>query len=154
MESGSITFQLIDDDGDELPGTWQYEWSGPNPFELAVFAITELSGKAWKWSSQHQGRGVLSTQRCRAFKVRVGRLFAKNRRPITAAVLARIIAQETQRKGEPVPSPKEIAAILSGKNDCDWEGGPSQTAPGMLRALRIALRAAYEGEGGLRISWG
>ncbi len=154
MESGSLTLQLIDDDGDELPGTWSYEWSGRDPFELAVFAITEASGKPWKWSSQHIGRGVLSPQRCRAFKVRVGRLFNKKRRPQLAAVLARIIAQETLRPGQPPPDPKEVAEILSGRVEADWEAGPSQSAPAMLRALRDALRAAYEGEAGLRISWG
>jgi hypothetical protein len=154
VESGSLTFQLIDEDGDELPGTWAYEWSGRDPFELAVFAVTELSGKPWKWSSQGRGRGVLSVQRCRAFKVRVGRLFNKKRRAQTAAVLARIITQETLRPGQPGPSAKEIASILAGTTDVDWDAGPVQTAPAMLRALRNALRAAYEGEGGLRISWG
>jgi hypothetical protein len=154
VESGSLTFQLIDEDGDELPGTWSYEWSGRDPFELAVFAVTELSGKPWKWSTQARGRGVLSPQRCRAFKVRVGRLFNKKRRPQTAAVLARIITQETMRPGQPGPNVKEIAAILTGKAEVDWDAGPAQTAPAMLRALRNALRAAFEGEGGLRISWG
>ncbi len=154
MESGSLTFQLIDDDGDELPGTWSYEWSGRDPFELTVFAVTELSGKAWKWTTQRRDGGILSAQRCRAFKVRVGRLLNKSRRPVTAAVLARIITQETLRPGQPGPSTKEIASILAGHTDIDWEAGPSQTAPAMLRALRDALRAAVEGEGGLRITWG
>lgn len=153
MESGSLTFQLIDDDGDELPGSWSYEWSGRDPFELAVFAVTELSGKPWKWSSQHVGRGVLSAQRCRIFKVRVGKLFNKKRRAQTASVLARIIVQETQRPGQPAPDPGELAAILAGRVEPDWEAGPSQSAPAMLRALRDALRAACESEAGLRIAW-
>ena len=154
MEAGSITFQVIDEDGDELPGTWSYEWSGRDPLELAIFAVTELSGKPWKWSSLRSGRALLSPKQCRALSIRVGKQLRRERRPLTAAVIARVISNEALRPGVPGPDSKQIARILAGGTPPDWDAGPAQSTPAMLRALRQALRAARECEGGLRITWG
>jgi hypothetical protein len=154
VEAGSITFQLIDEDGDELPGSWAYEWSGRDPLELAIFAVTELSGKPWKWSSIKAGRALLSPKKCRALSVRVGNQMRRARRGVTASVIARVISNEALRPGVPPPDAKQIARILAGGSAADWDAGPAQTTPAMLRALRHALRAARECEGGLRITWG
>ena len=154
MESGKITFKLIDDDGDDLPGAWSYEWSGRDPFELAVYAITEASGRAWKWSSRRDSAGLLSARRCRALKTRVSNLLLKSRSAMTAAVIARIVAQETVRPGQKAPDPRAIREILAGNKEADWEAGPHETTPAMMLALRTVLRAAAEGDAGVQVRWG
>lgn len=154
MEAGSVTLQLIDEDGEELPGAWSFEWSGRDPLELAIYAITELSGRPWKWSARVNGAMRLSPKRCRAFSVRVGKVLRKEARGTAAAVISRIIAQETLRPGQPAPDARDIAAILGGAREPDWDAGPQETTPAMIRALREALRAASENEAGLAVQWG
>jgi hypothetical protein len=154
MEAGGLTFQLVDEDGDALPGTWSYEWTGRDPLELAIFAITELSGRPWKWSSRRLGRALLSPERCRALSARVGKVLKKESRAPAAAVVARIIAQECLRPGQKAPDPEAIEDILAGRREPDWDAGPHETTPAMIRALRGALRAAVENEAGLQVSWG
>lgn len=152
METGSVTFQLIDEDGEPLPGTWTYEWTGRDPLELAIDIVTEVSGKPWKWDRRRQARALLSPERCRALSIRVGKLLRKENRAATAAVIARVVSRQCLRA--PSPDPQAIAEILAGKREADWEAGPHESTPAMLRALRKALRAAVECEGGLRITWG
>lgn len=154
MEAGSVTLQLIDEDGEDLPGSWSFEWSGRDPLELAIYAITELSGRPWKWSARVNGAMRLSPKRCRALAVRVGKVLRKETRPTAAAVIARIIAQETLRPGQPAPDARGIATILAGTREPDWDAGPPETTPAMIRALRQALRAAAENEAGLAVHWG
>jgi hypothetical protein len=154
LETGALTFQLLDDDGDPLPGSWSYEWSGRDPLELAIYAITELSGRPWKWSSRRLGRALLSPDRCRALATRVGKLLKKETRGQTAAVVARIIAHECLRPGQRAPEVEAIEAILAGEHEPDWDAGPHESTPAMLRALREALRDAVENEVGLQITWG
>jgi hypothetical protein len=154
LETGALTFELIDEDGEELPGSWSYEWSGRDPLELALYAITELSGKPWKWTSRTGARARISPGRCKAFSIRVGKVLRKETRVVASAVIARIITQETLRPGKPAPDVRVIAEVLSGKRDPDWDAGPLETTPAMIRALRNALRAASECDGGLQIVWG
>ncbi len=154
MESGALTFQLIDDDGDDLPGRWSYEWSGRDPLELVIYVVTELSGKPWKWSSQRKGRALLSAKRCRALSIRTGKTLRAANRRLTSAAIARIVANETLRPGHRPPDTSVIADILAGRREADWDAGPQETTPAMLRALRKALKAAVECEGGLQIVWG
>ncbi len=154
LEQGSVRFELIDEDGEALPGRWEYEWTGRDPLELALYAVAELSGKPWKWTSRKLRRGTLSPERARAFSIRCGKTLRKENRPATAQVLARIVQLECLRPGEAGLELKEIERILAGRREADWEAGPTETAPAMLRALRLALKAAAEAEAGLSIVWG
>lgn len=154
LERGSVKFELIDEDGEPLPGSWSYEWTGRDPVELAIYAITELSAKPWKWSSRKAARATLSPERARAMSIRTGKTLRKESRLHTANVLARIIAHECLRPGEVGLEVKELERILAGKREVDWEAGPTETAAAMLRALRLALKAAAEAEAGLAVTWG
>lgn len=154
MEAGAVRLELIDEDGDELPGSWSFEWSGRDPLELAIYAVTELSGKPWKWSSRKKGGARLSPKKCKALSIRVGKVLKPEVRPTTAAVIARIIANECLRPGQAPPDADTIAAILAAKRQPDWDAGPEETTPAMMRALREALRAATECEAGLQFTWG
>jgi hypothetical protein len=154
LEQGSVKFELIDEDGEPLPGSWSYEWTGRDPVELAIYAITELSAKPWKWSSRKSNRATLSVDRARAMSIRTGKTLRKENRANTAAVIARIVAHECLRPGEVGLEPKELEKILSGKREADWEAGPTETAAAMVRALRRALKAAVEAEAGLAVTWG
>jgi hypothetical protein len=154
LEQGSVKFELIDEDGEPLPGSWSYEWTGRDPVELAIYAVTELSTKPWKWTSRKSARATLSPDRARAMSIRTGKTLRKENRSATANVLARIIAHECLRPGEVGLEPKELEKILSGKREPDWEAGPTESAAAMLRALRLALNAAVEAEAGLAVTWG
>ncbi len=154
LEQGSVKFELIDEDGEPLPGSWTYEWTGRDPVELAIYAITELSGKPWKWTSRKSSRGTLSVDRARAMSIRTGKTLRKENRANTAQVIARIVAHECLRPGEVGLEPKELEKILSGKREADWEAGPTETAAAMVRSLRLALKASVEAEAGLAVTWG
>lgn len=154
LEQGSVKFELIDEDGEPLPGSWTYEWTGRDPVELAIYAITELSGKPWKWSSRKSARGTLSVDRARAMSIRVGKTLRRENRAATAQVIARIVAHECLRPGEVGLEIKELEKILAGKREPDWEAGPTETAAAMVRELRLALKAAVEAEAGVAVSWG
>jgi hypothetical protein len=154
LEQGSVRFDLIDDDGEALPGRWAFDWTGRDPLELAIYAVTELSGKPWKWTSRKLRRATLSPDRARAMSIRCGKTLRKENRTATAQVIARIVAHECLRPGEPGLEQKEIERLLSGKREADWEAGPTETTPAMLRAFRQALKAAVEAEAGLAITWG
>jgi hypothetical protein len=155
MEAGAVRFDLIDEDGDDLPGSWAYEWSGRDPLELTIYAVTEMSGRPWKWTSHRKGSNArLSPKKCRALAIRVGKTLKPETRGTTAAVVARIIANECMRPGQKPPDAASIAAILAGKREADWDAGPHESTPAMIRALRAALRAAVESDAGLKISWG
>lgn len=154
LEQGSVTFELIDDDGESLNVHWRFEWTGRDPLELAIYAITELSGRAWKWNSVKPGRATLSPDRCRAFSIRAGKTLKKENRAATAAALVRIVTHECLRPGDAPPDLKVTQQILAGKREVDWEAGPTESAPAILRALRVALKAAAEAEAGLSVRWG
>lgn len=154
MEAGAVRFDLIDEDGDDLPGSWTYEWSGRDPLELTIYAVTEISGKPWKWSSRKKGIARLSPKKCKALAIRFGKALRSDARPKTAAVIARIIAAETLRPGQRPPDEHTIAEILANERVADWDAGPQETTPAMMRAFRDALRAAVECEAGLQITWG
>jgi hypothetical protein len=154
MEGGALTLELIDDDGEELPGSWSFEWSGRDPLELAIYAVTEVSGRPWKWNARSPGAALLDPDRCRAFSARVGNALRKEARKGTAAAIARVVTHECKRPGQTPPDARAIAEILAGKRDVDWDAGPEETTPAMLRSLRTALKAAAECGAGLRVTWG
>jgi hypothetical protein len=154
MEAGALTFGLIDDDGDELPGSWSYEWSGRDPLELAIYAITEISGRPWRWSVRTASYARLAPDRARALAARVSNALRREAREQTASAIARVIAQECLRPGQRPPDPGVIAEILAGKREPDWEAGPQESTPAMLRSLRLALKAATECDAGLKVTWG
>jgi hypothetical protein len=154
LEQGSVSFELIDDDGESLSVHWRYEWTGRDPLELAIYVVTELSGRPWKWNSLKPGRATISPDRCRAFSIRVGKTLRKENRAATAKAVARVVTHECLRPGDPAPDLKRTALILAGKAEVDWEAGAAETAPAMLRALRVALKSAAEAEAGLLIRWG
>ena len=154
LEQGSVTFELIDEDGELLNIQWRFEWTGRDPLEMAIYALTELSGRVWKWNSTKPGRVTLSADRCRAFSIRVGKSLRKENRAATAAAIVRIVKHECLRPGDPAPDPKVIQQILAGKHEYDSESGPTETAAAMLRLLRVALKSAAEAEVGLLLRWG
>ncbi|MDP3278088.1 MAG: hypothetical protein Q8Q09_23080 [Deltaproteobacteria bacterium] len=154
LEHGSISFGLIDDDGEALGKRWSYEWTGRDPFELALFAITELSGKPWKWSVQRRGRAKLNIERARAMSIRAGQTLRKEKRKMTAVVVGRIVQHECLRSGDPQPDLDRVEKILAGKIEIDWEAGAADVVPAALRAFRQALRAAADAECGLDVMWG
>ena len=154
MEQGSVSFELVDDDDEPLTTKSTYEWSGRDPLELVIYAVTELSGRPWKWSSRKGPHAKLSAPKCRALSIRTGRCLRRDQRARTAAVIARVIAVETFRPGKPAPDAKEIAALLAGSREPDWDAGPTETVPAMLRALRKALKSAVEADAGLSVVWG
>jgi hypothetical protein len=96
----------------------------------------------------------LSPKKCEALAIRVGRVLRKDIRDTAAGIIAKIIGQEVLRRGRPLPDAEAIAEILAGERDPDWDAGPHESTPGMLLALRQALKAAAESEAGLKITWG
>lgn len=154
--TGKTRFQLIDEDGDDLPGTWEFEWANRDPFEIVVAAVTEVSARPWKWSVRKINSGKLSPQRCRALSARVAAVLRKENRPRAAECIARVVSEEftPRRKGR--VDVKEIRSILAKLDPVlpeDAEERPEVLAAVMLRKFRRALKAAVECEGGLRVSW-
>lgn len=150
---GTTQFQLIDEDGDELPGTWELAWEGRDPFEVVIAAVTEVSLRPWKWSSKRADLGRLSPRKCQALKLRVGKVLRQENRGRTAAVIARVVAEEYGLKPARRAEPGAIEAALRGAGAEDPDGHPELLAARMLRVFRVALKAAVEVDAGLRVSW-
>ncbi len=152
--TGKTRFQLIDEDGDDLPGSWEFDWEGRDPFEVVVAAVTEVSGRPWKWSVRKINSGKLSPQRCRALAARVATVLRKENRPRAADCIARVISEEfTPRRKVDVKAVRVVLAQLDPEVPADAEESPEVLAAVMLRKFRKALKAAVECDGGLRVSW-
>ena len=150
---GVTHFQLIDEDGDELPGDWEFAWEGRDPFDVVIAAVTEVSGKPWKWSSKRIEAGRLSPMRCKALSIRVGKVLRSENRAQTSAVIARVVGDEYLTKPLRKVDPAVVATTLAGKGPGGINMQPEVVAAVMLRAFREALKAAVECEGGLIVSW-
>ncbi len=152
---GITRFQLIDEDGDDLPGSWEFAWEGRDPFDAVVATVTEVSGRPWKWSSRHNHSGRLSPARCRTLSVRVGNVLRGVNLPEASAVLSRVVADEYEIRAHRVIDPTTVLAALANKKPLtdDLDAPPEIIAATMLRAFRQALRAAVECDGGLRVFW-
>lgn len=150
---GVTHFQLIDEDGDELPGEWEFAWEGRDPFDVVIAAITEVSGKPWKWSSKRIESGRLSPQRCKALAIRVGRVLRSENRKQTSEVIARVVSEEYELRNGRKADAALVSVTLAGKGPGGIETRPEFVAAMMLRSFREALRAAVECEGALRVSW-
>jgi len=153
FETGRVTFQLVDEDGDELPGRWSYAWSGRDPVELAIYAVTEISGRPWKWTRRRSQDAWLSQQRSRILSARFGNVVRRSVVKNTTARVAALIQRECLRPGAPPPDSETIAEVLRGR-EVDWDAGPVETVGGMLRAMREVFRAAKAADAGVRIIWG
>lgn len=154
--SGRTRFQLLDEDGDELPGTWEFFWEGRDPFEAVMAAITEVSGRPWRYSARSSRGGRFSPARARAMSVRVKNVLRPTVRPRVAAVLARVVRDEFETRSRRVVDPAAVLAVLSGEvepTEEALESCPELLAATMLVAFRSALRTARECGGGLRVSW-
>lgn len=154
--SGRTRFQLLDEDGDELPGTWEFFWEGRDPFEAVMAAVTEVSGRPWRYTARNSRGGRFSPTRARAMAVRANNVLRAALRPRVAAVLARVVRDEFEPRSRRVVDPAAVLAVLSGENepgDEALESCPELHAAKMLLAFRSALRAARECGGGLRVSW-
>jgi hypothetical protein len=154
--TGKTRFQLVDEDGEDLPETWEFDWSGRDPFDIVVAAVTEVSGRPWKWSIRKVNSGKLSPQRCRVMSARVANVLRKENRGRAAESIARVASEEftPRRKGK--IDPQEVRAILA-KIDPelpdDADERPEILAAVMLRRFRRALRTAVDVGAGLRVSW-
>ncbi len=154
--TGRTRFQLIDEDGDDLPGSWEFEWTGRDPFEVVVAAVTEVSGRPWKWSTRRINSGKLSPQRCRALSARVGNVLRKEHRARAADCIARVVSEEFTPRRKARVDVKEVRSILAKLDPVlpeDAEERAEILAAVMLRKFRRALKAAVECEGGMRVSW-
>ncbi len=152
--TGKTRFQLIDEDGDDLPGSWEFDWAGRDPFEVVVAAVTEVSARPWKWSTRKINSGKLSPQRCRALSARVAGVLRKENRPRAAECIARVIAEEfTPRRKIDVKAVRAVLSKLDPDVPEDADERPELLAAVMLRKFRRALKAAVECDGGLRVSW-
>lgn len=156
QSSGATRYQLIDEDGDELPGTWEFSWEGRDPFEAVVAAITEVSGRPWKYSARRTHSGRFSPERCKPMAVRVAKVMRAEHRAQAAGVIARVINDEFELRPRRKVDPAAMLPVLAGKEtpgEDALEGRPELVAALMLRTLREALKNAVECGGGLRISW-
>jgi hypothetical protein len=152
--TGKTRFQLIDEDGDDLPGTWEFEWENRDPFEVVVAAVTEASARPWKWSSRKINSGKLSPQRCRALSVRVANVLRKETRGRVADSIVRVVAEEfSPRRKIDIKEVRSILAQIDPELPEDADERPDVLAAVMLRKFRRALKAAVECDGGLRVSW-
>ena len=154
--SGATRFQLMDEDGDELPGSWEYPWEGRDPFEAVMAVVTEVSGKPWEWSARGPRSGRFSPVRCKKMAVRVANVLRKSQRVEAAAYIARVIAEEFELKQKRKVDPAAVLEVLSGArepSEDERESQPELLAAVMLRGLRDALNAAVECDGGLRVLW-
>jgi hypothetical protein len=156
QSSGATRYQLIDEDGDELPGTWEFSWEARDPFEAVVAAITEVSAKPWKYSARRTHSGRFSPDRCKAMIIRVTKVLRPEHRTQVAGVIARVINDEFELRPRRRIDPAVIVPVLAGKEtpgEDALEGRPELIAALMLRSLREALGTAVECGGALRISW-
>lgn len=153
--SGSTRFQLLDEDGDELPGTWEFSWEGRDPFEAVIAAVTEVSGRPWRWSTRGASSGRFSPERCKAMSIRVNNALKKPQRAGVAAVIARVVQEEFALRPSRSIDPKAILDAMGRENTSAGELvlRPELNAGVMLVRLREALGAAVDCEGGLRVSW-
>lgn len=153
--SGSTRFILVDEDGDELPGRWEFTWESQDPFDVVVAAVTEVSARPWKWSARSARSGRFSPDRCKAMSIRVGKVLRAENRKTTASCVARVIEELDPRHRRRI----DVSAVeeaLAGKRAYapeELEGRPELQVAVMLRAFREALKAAVESESGLRVSW-
>lgn len=152
---GVTRFQLIDEDGDDLPGTWEFSWEGRDPFDAVVAAVTEVSGRPWKWSSKRNDAGRLSAPRCRTLAIRVGNVLREEHRARVASVVARVVAEEYESRAHRRVDPRSVLEALANRTPRgeEMEVRPEVVAATMLRTLRVALKAAVECESGLRVGW-
>lgn len=156
QSAGETRFQLIDEDGDELPGTWAFSWEARDPFEAVMAAITEVSAKPWKYSGRRTHSGRFSPDRCKAMLIRVTKVLRPEHRARVAGVIARVINDEFELRPRRVIDPSSVVPVLAGKetpSEDALEGHPEFIAALMLRSLREALKTAVECGGALRISW-
>lgn len=154
--SGATRFQILDEDGDELPGSWEFPWEGRDPFEAVMAAVTEVSGRPWEWSARGPRSGRFSPVRCKKMAVRVVNVLRKNHRLAAAACIARVVAEEFELKQRRKVDPSSVLEVLSGMSEPteeERESQPELIAAVMLRGLRDALKAAVECDGGLRVLW-
>lgn len=154
--SGATRFQILDEDGDELPGSWDFAWEGRDPFEAVMAAVTEVSGRPWEWSARGPRSGRFSPVRCKKMAVRVANALRKEQRAAVAAYIARVVAEEFELKQRRKVDAASVLEVLNGKrepSDEEREAQPELLAAVMLRGLRDALKAAVECEGGLRVQW-
>lgn len=154
--TGKTRYQLVDEDGEDLPETWVFDWSGRDPFDIVVAVVTEVSGRPWKWSVRTIHSGKLSPQRCVAMSARVAAVLRKENRARAVECIVRVVSEEftPRRKGK--IDPKEVRRILA-KIDPelpeDADERPEALAAVMLRHFRRALRTAVDVGAGLRVSW-
>ncbi|MBP6835500.1 MAG: hypothetical protein KA978_32245 [Deltaproteobacteria bacterium] len=154
--SGATRFQILDEDGDELPGSWDYAWEGRDPFEAVMAAVTEVSGRPWEWSARGPRSGRFSPIRCKKMAVRVSNSLRKEQRAAVAAYIARVVAEEFELKQRRKVDAASVLEVLNGKREPseeEREVQPELLAAVMLRGLRDALKAAVECDGGLRVQW-
>jgi hypothetical protein len=154
--SGQTRFQLIDEDGDDLPGQWEFAWEGRDPFEVVIAAVTEVSGRPWKWSVRHTHSGRLSPQRCRILSTRVGNVLRKENRKRLCDCITRVIAEEFvghRRRKMDTEAVMAVLATVDPETPEDLEIPPEVTTAIMLRKFRQALKAAVECDGGLKVNW-
>ena len=124
--SGATRFQILDEDGDELPGSWDYPWEGRDPFEAVMAAVTEVSGKPWEWSARGPRSGRFSAVRCKKMAVRVANVLRQNRRVAAAAYIARVVAEEFELKQRRKVDPAAVLEVLSGRRELTEEERESQ----------------------------
>lgn len=156
QSAGATRYQLIDEDGDELPGTWEFAWEARDPFEAVMAAITEVSTKPWRYSTRRTHSGRFSPDRCKAMLIRVTRVLKAENRPQVAEVITRVINDEFELRPRRVIDPKTLLPVLSGKEtpgEDALEGRPELIAALMIHSLREALKTAVDCGGALRISW-
>lgn len=154
--SGATRFQILDEDGDELPGSWDFAWEGRDPFEAVMAAVTEVSGRPWEWSARGPRSGRFSPIRCKKMAVRVANSLRKDQRAAVAAYIARVVAEEFELKQRRKVDAASVLEVLNGKREPseeEREVQPELLAAVMLRGLRDALKAAVECDGGLRVQW-
>lgn len=153
--SGSTRYQLLDEDGDELPGTWEFSWEGRDPFEAVIAAVTEVSGRPWRWSARGASSGRFSPDRCKAMAIRVGKALRKESRAGAAAVIARVVQEEFDLRPRRVVDPAAVLDAMGREAPSAGElmSQPELNAAVMLVRLREALKAAVECDGALRVSW-
>ncbi len=154
--TGKTRFQLVDEDGEDLPEAWEFDWSGRDPFDIVVAAVTEVSGRPWKWSVRKISSGKLSPQRCQALSARVAAVLRKENRARAADCIARVVGDEftPRRKGKiDAKEVRKLLAKIDPELPEDADERPEVLAAVMLRRFRKALRTAVDVGAGLRVSW-
>lgn len=149
---GITRFQLIDEDGDELPGAREFAWEGRDPFDLVVAAIAEVSERPWRWASRRVDARTLSPQQCRVIAVRVRNVLRRSHRAQLVASVARLVREEFEPRTRRPLDAVAIERMLEGDGD-ELDARPELVAAAMLRSLRETLEAAVECDAGLMVSW-